>query len=107
MHFATGINPWEEWARIEVAHLRGEPYRLPEVRGAHAGVITCLARDAWPDLSAYDDQEVVWRLHKEHHAGLIVCAAEAKRTEELLAGYAERFARDFLAVAPPQETGRL
>ncbi len=26
---STGVNLWREWARIEVAHLRGEIYRLP------------------------------------------------------------------------------
>ena len=27
---STGVNLWREWARIEVAHLRGEIYRLPQ-----------------------------------------------------------------------------
>ena len=39
VEFATGINLWAEWARIEVAQLRGEPYQLPPVRAGYAGVI--------------------------------------------------------------------
>ena len=36
-----------------------------------------------------------------HAAGLIVAAEDAGRVEALLGHYAERFATDFLAVAPP------
>ncbi|MDE3162913.1 MAG: ATP-grasp domain-containing protein, partial [Acidobacteriota bacterium] len=32
---AAGINLWREWARLEVAHLRGEPYVLPAVTQAY------------------------------------------------------------------------
>ncbi len=103
IEFATGVNLWEEWAKIEVAHLRGETYRLPEARRGYAGVINCLARQEWPDTSAYDDAEVVWRLKKQYHAGLIVASPDAGRVQSLLDSYSRRFAEDFLAVAPPLE----
>jgi hypothetical protein len=103
---AGGVNPWVEWARIEVAQARGEPYRLPEFRQDSAGLLVCLARQAYPDLSAYDDPEVVWRLHKEYHAGLIVAAPDPERVKTLLEGYARRFAADFLTVQPPKEVTR-
>lgn len=98
---ATGIDLWAEWARIEAAHVRAEPYTLPQPREQYAGLLVCLAQQEWPDLSAYADDEVVWRLHKEQHAGLIVVADEAARVQTLLEDYTARFARDFLAVAPP------
>jgi biotin carboxylase len=101
VQFATGISLWEEWAKLEVAHLRGEPYHLPEARQAYAGVINCLARQEWPDLSGYQDSEVVWRLKKKHHAGLVVASPDAQRVHSLLNDYAQRFASDFLAVMPP------
>jgi biotin carboxylase len=101
VEYATGINLWAEWARIEVAHLRGEPYSLPPAQGGYSGVINCLARQEYPDLGAYNDPEVVWRLRKKHHAGLIVASPDAARVESLLTSYAERFANDFLAVLPP------
>lgn len=98
---AAGVNLWAEWARIELAHLRGESYTLPPIRQEYAGLILCLARQDHPDLSAYNDPEIVWRLQtKENHAGLIVASPQAERVQELLRGYAERFANDFLAVLP-------
>jgi len=99
---ASGVNLWEEWARIEVAQIREEPYTPPEPRGEYAGLLVCLARQQWPDTSHYDDPEVVWRLtDKEHHAGLIVRSPDAHRVKALLDQYGQRFAHDFLAVAPP------
>ena len=54
-----------------------------------------LARQEWPDTSAYADPEVVYRLHKLHHAGLIVRAGEPARVEELVGQYTQRFLTDF------------
>ena len=101
---ATGVNLWREWARIEIAHLRGEAYQLPQTHAGYAGIINCLARQDWPDLSSYTDPEVVWRLNKKFHAGLIVASHDAARVEWLLHSYAERFAHDFLAVMPPRQS---
>ncbi len=99
---ATGINLWREWARLEVASARNETYQLPEIRQDYAGILICLAKQEYPDISAYNDAEVVWRLEgKANHAGLIVAADNTDRIEELLQEYSGRFAADYLAVAPP------
>ena len=97
VEFASGVNPWVEWARIEVALLRGEEYALPALREAYAGSVISLARQEWPDMAAYVDPEVVYRLHKTHHAGLIVRSAEAGRVEALVGAYTGRFVQDFYA----------
>jgi hypothetical protein len=97
---ATGLNLWREWARVEVASARGEEYTVPNVRADHAGLLISLARQEWPDLTAYDDAEITWRLHKKNHAGLIVAAAHSDRVEALLADYMPRFREDFLATMP-------
>lgn len=102
--YATGVNLWREWARIEIANLRGEKYKLPQSHSGYAGIINCLARQEWPDLSSYDDPGVVWRMNKKYHAGLIVSSPDAARVESLLSSYAERFAHDFLAVMPPRQS---
>ena len=102
--YATGVNLWREWARIEEAHLRGRPYQLPERRANYCGIIQCLAREAWPDTSAYTDPEIVWRLKKKQHVGLIISSPDASRVEALINQYTERFTQDFLAVAPPLES---
>jgi biotin carboxylase len=102
---ATGVNLWAEWAKLAIAHLRGEPYQLPSSRSDYAAVMNCLARQEYPDLSAYQDPEVVWRLKKKHHAGLILASPSSSRLDSLLEEYSRRFAEDFLAVMPPQEKG--
>ncbi len=102
--YASGVNLWREWARVEIAHLRGEKYQLPETHPGYAGIINCLAHQEWPDLSGYNDPEVVWRLNKKYHAGLIVSSPDAARVESLLNSFAERFANDFLAVLPPKQS---
>lgn len=97
---ATGINLWREWARIEVACARGDHYTLPPHRADYAAIVVSLARQERPDTGAYTDPEIVWRLQKDHHAGLIVASPDAARIDALLADYTRRFATDFLATLP-------
>ncbi len=103
---ATDIELWAEAARIELAVIRGEPYKLPDYRQGYAGLITCLARDEFPDLAAYDDPEIVWRLEKPYHAGLLIASSEAQRIEMLLTAYNSRFSHDFLHHLPGEKTVR-
>lgn len=101
---ATGLNLWEQWARVEVASLRGEEYHLPKHRYDCAGLLICLAKQEQPDMSHYDDPEVAWRLSRESHAGLILASPDCGRVEWLLDQYVHRFQHDFLAIQPPTET---
>lgn len=105
VEYATGLNLWAEWAKIEIANKRGEEYQLPETRSHYAGLLNCLSHQEFPDMSGYQDDEVVWRLNKKHHAGVILASPDPRRLETLLDEYACRFERDFLAVLPPQEKG--
>jgi len=100
---STGINLWREWARVEVAQLRGEVYLPPAAREDYAGSVLCLAQTAEPDTSGFDAPEIVVRLKKHHHAGLIVCSPNPERVRQLLDLYAGEFARRFLASMPPPE----
>jgi biotin carboxylase len=103
VEFATGVNPWVEWARIEVALARGAQYALAPLREDFAGSVISLARQDEPDTGAYTDPEIVLRLHKPHHAGLIVASPSADRVKQLLDSYAGRFLEDFCAVLPAPE----
>ena len=103
VEFATGVNPWVEWARIEVALARGEDYKLAPLRQEFAGSVISLARQDEPDTSAYTDREIVLRLHKPHHAGLIVASPRQERVRELVDSYGGRFLQDFCAVLPAPE----
>jgi biotin carboxylase len=100
---ATGINLWREWARIEVANLRRQPYELPAFTEKYAGSVLCLAKIAEPDTSSFDAPEIVTRMKKHHHAGLIVCSETASRVRELLEQYSTEFAQRFLAALPPPD----
>jgi hypothetical protein len=62
-----------------------------------------LARQEYPDTTAYNDPEIVYRVKKKHHAGLIVRSLKLERVSELLDDYGRRFAEDFVAVLPPME----
>jgi biotin carboxylase len=99
---ATGINLWTEWAKIEIAGGK-MPYTVPEHRENYGGIVLCLARQEWPDLSAYNDPEIVYRVHKQNHAGLIVASPDADRIQSLMNEYSQRFVSDFLAIAPQYE----
>ncbi|HEU4631585.1 MAG TPA: ATP-grasp domain-containing protein [Gemmatimonadaceae bacterium] len=99
---ATGVSLWREWARLEVAGSRA-PYEPPARRAGHAGVVLSLARQEWPDTSAYDDPEIVLRVRRRHHAGLVVASPDAARLDALLADYGRRFLHDFHATQPGLE----
>ena len=99
---ATGVNLWTEWAKIEVGGGK-TPYHPPTARQGHAGIILSLARQEWPDISGYNAPEVVWRMYKRHHAGLIVASHDSARVDELLESYSRRFHQDFFASAPGLE----
>ena len=98
---ASGINLWREWARLEVSESTPRPRLKP--RKEYGGIILSLARQEFPDTSAYDDPEIVYRVKKKHHAGLIVRSKSHQRVTELLDDYGQRFAEDFIAVLPPLE----
>ena len=103
VEFASRINPWIEWARIEVATLFGMEYALPNVTQFYAGSVICLSRQERPDTRGYDAPEVVKRLDRHHHAGLIVRADSAERVEQLVTQYSDRFLQEFCAIEPPPD----
>ena len=84
---ATGVNLWREWARIEVANLRERGLRRrPNSAESYAGSVLCLAQTAEPDTSAFDAPEIVYRMKKHHHAGLIVRSDDPERVRQLTRG---------------------
>ena len=99
---ASGINIWREWARLELARDDGS-YKLPPIRKEYGGIVLSLARQEYPDTSAYTDEEIVYRVTKRHHAGFVLRSPKMERVEDLLNQYARRFAEDFTAIVPPPE----
>jgi len=100
---ASGLNLWREWAHVEIA---GEDttYHPPTPRDWFSGLVLTLARDERPDTSGYDASEIVQRIDRPHHAGLIVASGDSGRVDALVDEYAERFRVDFMASMPAPET---
>ena len=99
---ATNVNLWREWARLEIGAGK-QPYALPPTRRDYAAVIVSLARQEWPDTSAYSDPEIAYRVTKYHHAGFVLKSPDPARIERLLDSYSSRFLNDFLATQPVPE----
>ena len=97
---AAGVNLWREWAKVEVADVEGRGYTPPDARTDYAAVLITLARQERPDTSGYTDPEVVWRLDRPHHAGLILASSDAHRLEALVEEYLRRFMAEFHASLP-------
>jgi biotin carboxylase len=99
---AAGFSLWREWARLETA-TKENPYKPPKLRKDYAGIALCLAKEDQPDTSHYTDAEIVFRVPKAKHVGLIFHSPQRERINELLLTYSERMTGDFLAVAPAKE----
>jgi biotin carboxylase len=97
---ASGINLWREWARVEIL---AADYKLPAVQKDYAGIILTLARQEHPDLTAYNDPEIVARPSKKHHAALLLKSPDPERIRTLLDSYTDRFLADFSATEPPPQ----
>lgn len=99
---ACGFSLWREWARLETASEKN-PYKPPKTRHEYAGIALCLAKEEKPDTSHYADEEIVYRVKKPKHVGLIFYSPKPERVSELLTVYTEKISHDFLAVAPVKE----
>ncbi len=98
--FASGVNLWSEWAKIESDQLKNEAYVLPEIIDKYAGIVVSLSRYEYPDTSSFTDREIVWRMHKKWHIGFIVVSDSSERILELLDHYTQRIANEFHASLP-------
>jgi hypothetical protein len=100
VEFASGINLWGEWARLETAVASGTEYKLPKAKKEYAGIINSLSRHKHPDTSSFNDPEIVWRLDKDHHVGFIVKSDRRERVLELLENYMHRIQDGYHAKMP-------
>lgn len=103
VEYASGINLWAEWAKLETAKALGEDYSPPFDKKKYAGIVVSLSRYKNPDTSTFNEPELVWRMNKDWHIGLIVQSDSAERVRELLANYTERIKNEFHASLPPAD----
>ncbi len=99
---ASGINLWAEWAKIELLR-GGAEYQIPNAKENYSGLIISLAKQEWPDVSGYNDPEIVWKMNKKYHAGIIVSSPDYSRVEKLISDYTKRFYDDFFTSQPLPE----
>jgi biotin carboxylase len=102
LEHACNFNLWREWAKLETA-TEENSYSPPKLRKEFAGVALALANQDEPDTTHYDEKEIVYRVKKLKHVGLIFHSAKQHRVTELLETYTEKITADFLAVAPAKE----
>ena len=100
---ATGINLWGEWARIESSIRRNEKYVLPKVKNDHAGIIVSLSKFEKPDTTIFDAKEIVWRMDKKYHVGLIIKSKDRQKVLQHLDTYCDMIKNDFHASMPAKE----
>ena len=100
---ATGVNLWREWARLEVANLRGETYVLPDSFESYAGSVLCLAQTAEPDTAGIRSSGDRGSLEEASPRGPDCALRKPRRVKQLLEEYSAEFARQFLASLPPLE----
>ncbi len=103
VEYSSGINLWAEWAKVEYAQAAGTPYKLPEVKNNYAGLVVSLSRYTHPDYSPFQDSELVWRLQKNQHIGMIVTADNRQRILDLLDNYTHRIFEEYHASLPPKD----
>jgi biotin carboxylase len=99
---AAGFSLWREWARLEIAD-KDNPYRAPKLRMDYAGIALALSKEEEPDTAHYTDLEIVYRVKKPKHVGLIFQSDKYERVTELLEIYTDKITQDFLAIAPTKE----
>ncbi len=103
VEFATGINLWKEWALLEIAACTKRPYTPPPAKQLHAGILISLTSSKEVDDSVFTDPEIVWRLKKDHHIGMIVQSHSKERVRSLLDQYAGQIRASFHASMPSKE----
>lgn len=98
----SGIDLWQEWARVQIAQVQSKKYKLKVPKKTkHGGILLCLSRQAEPDLGLFPDSEVFWKMGEDYHVGVVIRSDNYDRVTELMSEYQQRIEDDVLAVRPP------
>ncbi len=91
---ASGVDLWAEWAKLEVARLRGTAYESPQDTRRFGGISLRAVSQKHPDLSMYASQYVVEEINKAYHAGVILASDDLQSLSEAQDRVAERLATE-------------
>ncbi len=103
VEFSTGVNLWAEWAKLECANDPAK-VKVKRTKKNHGTLMVTLAHQTHPDMSSYNAKEVVWKINKAQHAGLILASPDYDRVTALTEEYVARFYNDFFMRLPAAET---
>lgn len=102
---ATGVDLFEESARIDLALLEEKPYKVPQSKHRAAGILLCLSRDKEPNQDfCQKHKEITWSLATDHHAGCVIASQNCARIDALLREIKGDLERDHLAIMPASDT---
>ena len=87
---ASGVNLWEEWAKVEAADVLGKTYKLPRLKSRYSGIVVSMINQPDAHYEHFTDKEIFWTLNKNHHMGLIVQSTKQEKVRALLDDYAMR-----------------
>ncbi len=103
VYFATDVNLWNEWARLESAKLSGAKYKAPKAKKSNAGIVVTLSNAEHPDYNKYAADDICWTLDKSYHVGMIVNGKSEQGIKQRLDDLTERITRDYATSVPLKE----
>jgi hypothetical protein len=95
-----GINPWAGWAELEVAHLRGEKWKMPTGFRKQGALINTLARTESVDYKSLGLEGIAYEVKEKYHAGLVVVADTHEEMCARRDAVVRKFASEINAVLP-------
>jgi len=106
VYFASGVQLWKEWAKVEDHAANGSSYVTPKKMKNYSGIIISLCKNLRAGYEEFDDPEVVWKLHLDNHIGVIVKSKSEKKVLELLDKYADLIKNKYHASAPAKASSK-
>jgi biotin carboxylase len=101
VEYATGVNLWEEWARVEYANAANQNYKAAISHSTQAGILISLTKNEKADYSKFNDPEIVWKMNDlDHHIGIIAISSHRGKVLELMDKYAHLVQEEYHAAAP-------
>ena len=98
---ATGVNLWEEWAKIEILGGKGT-YTLPPQKSEYGGLLITLVGAEHPDLSGFQGPSLFYASPEKHHIGLVFRAGSKAEVDRLMDHHLE-LVKPMVATLPAPE----
>jgi len=84
-----------------LSHFERTFFNIAQNANNAINVFAALLTLRYPDTSAYNDPEIVFRLKKKNHVGFVIASPDPYRVRYLQDEYTRRIYADFFAKLPP------